>query len=215
MNYLQNIPPESIDSGIPKVLLVRHEIIHIKHIFTELFHRKSLDIESLLNKVDMSLLDYITYMTQRIRRIHKINRSFYEDPNNVVSFNYKSFFPLIEMTSNFKQQIVLDYDGVITKNSFQELFKLCTERCETVVCSANPDISSDKIKSKYSVNCGPVYSNKGKKKKLRQLLLLHSRNDFTFFVDDEEEYLKIAWVFGVKTYQYKNNKITSYSLKTR
>lgn len=42
-SYLTNIPEDVSKYGINKVLLVRHEIIHIKHILTEIFVRKSIN----------------------------------------------------------------------------------------------------------------------------------------------------------------------------
>src|SRR5690554_1023216 len=47
-SYLTNIPSSANNFGVSKVLAVRSEIIHIKHILTEIFVRRSVDIEKYL-----------------------------------------------------------------------------------------------------------------------------------------------------------------------
>src|SRR5690554_201468 len=47
-SYLTNIPSSANNFGVSKVLAVRSEIIHIKHILTEIFIRRSVDIEKYL-----------------------------------------------------------------------------------------------------------------------------------------------------------------------
>ena len=50
--YLTDIPQYVEKYGFCKTLAVRREVIHIKHIFTELFVRKTIDIQKFLNKID-------------------------------------------------------------------------------------------------------------------------------------------------------------------
>lgn len=45
-NYLTDIPQEYEEKGFAKVLLVRHEIIHLKHILTEIFVRKTINVRN-------------------------------------------------------------------------------------------------------------------------------------------------------------------------
>jgi len=122
--YLTNIPELNTTLGFPKVLAVRREIIHIKHIFTEIFVRKSVNIEKLLSEVGWSLFRYMEFMTNRIRRVHHFSREYNQDLNTVVKHNRDKFFPTIDLYQGLKVAIVLDFDGVITKNSFKELYQL-------------------------------------------------------------------------------------------
>lgn len=68
---LTNIPQDVDNYGFCKTLVVRREVIHIKHIFTEVFVRKTIDIQKYLNKIDWNLFDYMEYMTNRLRRVHR------------------------------------------------------------------------------------------------------------------------------------------------
>ena len=50
-DYLQEIPYSAKKYGICKLLTVRAEVIHYKHIQTEIFIRKSIDVQKYLDKI--------------------------------------------------------------------------------------------------------------------------------------------------------------------
>ena len=50
---------------------------------------------------------------------------------------------------------------------------------------------------------------------MKQLLQLQQRHDNVFYIDNEEEYLKFAWVFGINTFYWNNNKIKYFTLSTK
>jgi len=212
--YLKDIPADVSEKGISKVLLVRHEVIHIKHILTEIYHRESVKIEPILDMLGMTHFQYVKDMTIKLRRVHKLSRNFKVDPNVVVNYDYSSFFKYIDLTKNFSSVIVLDYDGVITSNSFAPLYKLCLDRSKTIICSANPNAGEQFTRLELPFP-NKIKANRGKIKKLRTLLDISRKHDYTFYVDDEEAYLKIAWLFGIKTFLYSHGKIKHYSLNTK
>lgn len=211
--YLTDIPQEFADWGFSKVLQVRKESIHIKHIFTEIFVRKTIDIEKILTPIEFSIFDYMEYMTNRIRRIYKYPREFVCDDINLINSTDKnSFFPQLELYDN--PHIALDFDGVVTKNSFNKLYTLCVERAKTSIVSANPMITPNWFEKHDLPLPHEIHSMKGKTKKMKKLIDLANRCDKLFYIDDEEEYLTFAWVFGIQTYQYKNGKIVYFTLKS-
>jgi hypothetical protein len=214
-NYLTNIPQDIEKYGLCKTLLVRHEIIHIKHILTEIFVRKNIDIQKYLDKINWTLFNYMEYMTNRIRKVHHFSRDFIGDINNIVKSSRDNFFPTIDLYKGLDVLIVLDFDGVVTENSFSKLYELCLERNRTVICSANPTIDNTWFEKRNYILPNKIYSCKGKIKKIIQLIELNQRNDYVFYVDNEEEYLEFAWIFGLQTYHYKNKKIQYFTLKTK
>ena len=60
-----------------------------------------------------------------------------------------------------------------------------------------------------------INSRKGKVAKIKCLIELIRKHDNVFYIDNEIEYLTIAWLFGIKTYHYKNGKIINFSLKSK
>jgi len=218
--YLTNIPELNTTLGFPKVLAVRREIIHIKHIFTEIFVRKSVNIEKLLSEVGWSLFRYMEFMTNRIRRVHHFSREYNQDLNTVVKHNRDKFFPTIDLYQGLKVAIVLDFDGVITKNSFEELYQLCTKRSrsnqlEIIVCTANPTIDDWWFINRQYTLPDKIYANKGKIAKMKRLAQISTKYDYVFYVDNETMYLDWAWILGIQTYHYINNQIKYYTLKTK
>jgi hypothetical protein len=213
--YLTNIPQDVDNYGFCKTLVVRREVIHIKHIFTEVFVRKTIDIQKYLNKIDWNLFDYMEYMTNRLRRVHNFSREYINDINEIVKADRDRFFPTLQLYDGLNCVIALDFDGVVTENSFTELYKLCIDRCKTEICSANPEIKSSwfvnrNLELPYRIN-----SCKGKIKKIKLLIELNQNNDYVFYIDNEKEYLEFAWLFGIQTYIYENKKIKYFSLKSR
>lgn len=216
-NYLLDIPNSAQDYGLAKVLLVRRELIHIKHIFTEVFCRKTINVEAELDKIGWNLMGYMEFMTHRMRHITKFNRSFeVDDVNNINRVGRGHFFPFYDLVSDLNSAIVLDFDGVCTKKSFWGLYHLCCERSNKVfICSANPTVNKEWFLKNGLVIPNNIFACKGKQKKIRKLIELQQKHDFIFFCDNEDEYLNYAWLFGICTFKYQNNKIMYYTRKTR
>jgi len=213
--YLQNIPTAAGEVGLAKVLLVRHEMIELKHIFTEIFHRESVDFDKILDYVGMTQFNYMKAMTTRMRRLHKIAR-FKDDPNKIIQYDFKSFFKYLDLAKTVgKTKIILDFDGVVTSKKFAPLYELCLDRARTEICTANPEVTEERFNRLSLVYPNKIYANKGKKKKLRTLITLASHMDYTFYVDDEPDYLDIAWLFGIKTFHYRNGNIYKHSLNSK
>lgn len=210
--YLANIPDGARDYGICKVLAVRREIIHVKHIFTEIFVRKTIDINKYLSKMDFDLFDYMEVMTNRIRRVHWLYDNI---PNDILKKDRDCFFPTMKLLDGFKKTIVLDFDGVITKNKFRDLYELCCEREMTQVCSANPTITNSWFDKKEMTRPQVINSMKGKVKKIKRLIELQKINDYVFYVDNEIEYLEFAWLFGIQTYHWNGKEIKYFSMNSK
>jgi len=214
VEYLTNIPQSISEYGLCKTLLVRREVIHIKHIFTEIFIRRKIDIEKYLNLLEMSLFDYMEYMTNRLRLVHHFSREYINKPDAIVKCRDR-FFPNLKLYRGLNVVIALDFDGVVTEKSFKPLYELCLLRNKTIICSANPTITEDWFtKREYSLP-NKIYANKGKIKKIRQLIELNKKYDYVFYADNEKEYLEFAWLFGLQTYIYENNTIKYFTLKTK
>ena len=172
MKYLTNIPQHFEEYGFSKTLLTRRETIHIKHILTNIFVRKTIDIQKYLDVIELDLFHYMEVMTNRIRKIYNFSREYKnEDLNDIVKNpRNQGFFPSIEFYTGLNNCIVLDFDGVITALKFTDLYELCLQRCKTFVCSANPSISINWfIKHNYNIP-DKIYSMKGKVKKIKQLI---------------------------------------------
>lgn len=213
--YLTDMPPLFEEHGICKTLAVRREVIHIKHIFTELFVRKTVDLSSMLEVIGMNLFTYMEFMANRMRRVHKFSRDYRKDCNEIVKSDRDRFFPTIDLLSGLDVAIVLDFDGVVTKNSFVPLYELCVQRAPVYVCSANPMVSNDFFDKRKLARPKKIYARKGKIPKIIQLIELQKRHDYVFYVDNQEEYLKYAWIFGIQTYHFTHNKIKFFGLNTK
>lgn len=216
-NYLKNIPNSAQEYGLAKVLLVRHELIHIKHIFTEIFSRKTIDLESLLRKIDMSIMDYMALMTHRMRHITKFNRCFQvADINRFNDIQPDHFFPFMQAVNPYLNcTTILDFDGVITKYTFNPLYELICNRSNVVVCTANPTVNNEYFIKHGMTKPNKIFACKGKEKKITQLIQLSQKYDYCFYIDDEDEYLDYAWIFGIHTFKFTNKKIIYYSRKTK
>lgn len=213
--YLTNIPQDMEKHGLCKTLLVRNESIHLKHILTEIFIRYTVDLEALLRLLEWDYKNYMEYFTNRMRRIYKISRDYKGDFNEIVKSDRKKFFPVIELLKGNKNVIVLDFDGVTNEKSFRELYNLCIVRCKTVICSANPLITEEWFTKRGYKLPDKIYSCKGMKGKLRRLVELQKHHDFMFYVDNEEKYLDLAWMLGIKTYKYEHGKIVNFSCNSK
>jgi hypothetical protein len=211
-NYLTNIPEIANNHGFCKTLIVRREIIHIKHIFKELFVKKTIDIQFYLDTLELSLFDYMEIMTNRIRRVHNFSREFYNDCNKIVKHHNNGFFPTFEFLNGLKRVIALDFDGVLTQNKFKDLYLLCCERGKVQICSANPTIEKDWFLDRNLPLPEKINSMKGAVKKIKQLIEIQKKFDYVFFVDNEIKYLEFAWIFGLKTYHWTGKEIKYFSM---
>jgi len=110
MKYLTNIPQDVEEYGFCKTLLVRREVIHIKHILTEVFDRQSIDINKYINKLDISLFDYMKIMTNRLRDVHHFSRNYTNDINEIVKSSRDRFFPTLNLYQCLNNVIILDFD---------------------------------------------------------------------------------------------------------
>ena len=214
--YLTGIPQEMEEHGLCKTMIVRNEIINIKHILTEVFVRRSISLEGgILKKFDISLVEYIEYITNRLRRIHKFSRQYRAPIDEIVKSDRKSFFPTLWLYNGLKNVIVLDFDGVCTANNFRELYELCIARCEVVICSANPTVTDGWFEKRGMSLPAKIYACKGKTAKFKKLLEIQKKYDNCFYIDNEAEYLAPAWCIGMKTFIWKNNKIKHFSMHTK
>lgn len=215
-SYLTNIPSSANNFGVSKVLAVRSEIIHIKHILTEIFVRRSIDIEKYLNPLKLSLFDYMEFMTNRMRFVHKFSRLYtIHNPDDIVKSERKRFFPTIELLNGLDVAIVLDFDGVTTDKSFGKLYEKCINTANVHICSANPTITEDWFDKRGLTKPFKIHSMKGKVKKIRRLIELQKKYDYLFFVDNETKYLEFAWLFGLQTYHWDGRNIKYFSMNTK
>lgn len=215
MNYLTDIPKSVNEYGFCKTLLVRREVIHIKHVFTEVFIRKSIDIYPYLEVLDMTLFDYMAYMTQRMRNVHHFSREYENNCNAIVKADRDRFFPTLDLYKGLNNIIALDFDKTVTNTNFHPLYTLCIERNKTIICSANPTVNNDYfIKNNLELPAN-ILANKGKLKKIKALIQLQKYHDYVFYIDDEIKYLEYAWLFGLQTYHWTNNQIKYFSMKTK
>lgn len=212
--YLSDIPVECSEWGAAKVLLVRKESIHLKHIWTEVFVRRSVDIESLMDRIGRDVMWYMEYMINRMRRVYKFPRYFNIRPDFVVKHRRERFFPTIELYRDLHNCIVLDFDGVTNKPAFRKLYSLCVQREKTVICTANPTVNWGWFERHEYEPPETIYARRGKRAKIIQLCEIAQRHDFTFYVDDEIEYLTYAWLLGIQTYHYINHKIQYFTLNS-
>lgn len=215
-SYLTDMPDTLNEYGISKVLLTRKETINIKHIQTEIFVRGNIDIQKYLDVLEWDLFRYMEHLTQRLRKIYKINRWVNHDPNEIVKESGKNFFHFLKMYQETKSAIVLDFDGVITKNSFRNLYlRIIDLPFKKVVCSANPTITQSWFEIRNLPLPNKIYSMKGKNKKIKMLSEIAKSHDFIFYIDNETEYLDFGWLLGMRCFHYRNNKIIKYSLQEK
>lgn len=214
-NYLTNIPDSVNAFGFCKTLAVRREVIHIKHIFTEVFTRKTIDTEKYLSKLDITLFEYMEIMTNRIRKVHYFSRLYDNNCNDIVKKDRDRFFPTMELLEGLNKLIVLDFDGVTTANKFKELYELCCERENVQICSANPIVNYEWFDKHNMTRPNSINAMKGKLKKIRRLVELQKKYDYVFYVDNEIEYLEYAWLFGLQTYHWNGNEIKYFSMKSK
>jgi len=215
--YLTNIPQFIEEYGLCKTLMVRRETIHIKHILTEIFVRKTIDIEKMLDYLNLNIYQYMEILTNKLRRVHKISRNYQNKFNRIVKTESDDFTRMITLYNDLNGGIILDFDGVLTNDRFIILYHYFKEtlNVKTFVCSGNPTVSNEWfLKRGYSIP-DKIYANKGKIKKIKKLIELSKKNDYLFYIDNEKEYLKYAWIFGIKTYHWDGKKIRNFTLNSK
>lgn len=204
MAYLKDIPYSAKEFGLCKILAVRQESIHLKHIFTEIFIHKSIDIESMLSNLEMTIFDYMELMTEKFRRIYHLNREFECEFEELLKQGKShNLFEVLKTYSGLNNRVVLDFDGVVTDYYFQKEFIRRLEK--VVICSANPNVKRDYFE-KRNLSVESIFSCRGKFKKIQKLIELSKLYDNVFYIDNEVEYLEYAWIFGIKTYLYNPEK---------
>lgn len=215
-NYLQNMPQELSKYGLCKTLYTRWETIRIKHVLTDVFVKKKIDINDfylMLLNLDLDFPDYISFLINQLRKLYKITRKFDCDINSI-NKNI-SLFSNLDAYKSLNNVIVLDFDGVITKRSFKFLYDILYGKCKIIVCTANPVVTNDWfINHDFKVPF-KIEACKGKKAKIKRLIEIKKRYDNVFYVDNEEIYLKYAYIFFIKTFHYCNGKIKPYTLNTK
>lgn len=213
--YLTGIPQEVEEFGLCKTLLVRREVIDLKHIMTEIFVRKTIDASKLLGVIGYDLFMYMECLTGRLRRIHHFSRDYQRNFDQIVKTADNSFFPKVDLYSGLDVIIALDFDGTVTKNSFEPLYRLCIDRGKVVIVTANPTVTDEWFDKRGYDRPAAIHACKGKVNKLKRLIELQKKHDIVFFVDNEPEYLQIAWLFGIKTFHFVDNKIKYFTMKTK
>lgn len=199
--------------GLHKTLLVRRLTIHLKHIQTEVFVRRTVDISKFLEYVNFELFDYVTFLTNRLRAIYKLPRNYrYSDTESIVKTGTGSLFELIELTKAAHPVLLLDFDGVITNSKFQAGYNDLVSKIKTIVVTANPTVNEQYFLERGLTLPAEIFACKGKKKKITKLKELACRHTILFYIDNEEEYLKYGWLCGIFTY-HLTDKLKWWSLK--
>jgi len=206
-----------VKHGLHKTLLVRRESIHWKHVFTEVFIRKTVDI-GILKAMRIDLLRYVEIMTNRLRSIYKINREYHyeNDTDDIINTTKKTFFTYLDLFKNCKDaRLILDFDGVITNKHIQSIWNILFDKMNIIVCSANPTVSKEWFINR-NIKVPTIYANKGMNKKLIKLRQLAERYPILIYVDDESKYLTPAWLLGIHTFTIKKSgEIKNYSLNSK
>lgn len=213
--YLTDIPQFVEEYGMCKTLAVRHDVIHVKHIFTEIFTRKTIDIDTLLNSVNMNLFSYMEYMTHRLRHIHYFSRDYKQPFNDIVKTDRSSFFSCISVNKGLNDVACLDFDGTVNSKNFRNLYELTCARIKTYIVTANPTVTEEWFIKNQLPMPDKIFACKGKLAKINTLLDINKKHSHIYFVDNESKYLDITWIFGIYTFEYRNNKIYAYTKKTK
>lgn len=221
-NYLMNMSTEMLNEhGLSKTLLTRRETIYLKHILKNLFVYGS--EESLNNQLKMmqfkSLFKYMEYITNRIRGIYKLPRSFMvDDVNEFVRRRRNEFIKILDTYKQLNPLIILDFDNTITNPKFHSLYHYLMENdFKVIINSANPN---EEVLRNYLIKHNLkfpklIYGNKGKQKKIVKLkdIVLRDTDKIIFYIDDEQEYLDYGCMLGMYCYLYtRDGKLHSRTI---
>lgn len=212
-NYLTNISQhqEILEKhGFCKTLLVRRLSIHIKHLMTEIFVRKTICVDNLLNILNIDLFTYMSYMTNHLRRIFHIDRDYAAPVESIIKEDGDRFYSFLGLTNPI---VLLDFDGTTTSTNFEYHYKRLCESYNVQIVTANPTVTKEWfIKKEYPIP-NKIWANRGKQKKIRCLFELIQKHPVLVFVDNEVEYLDYAYKMGIYTFHWSNNKINYFTLQ--
>ncbi|WP_448377754.1 HAD family hydrolase [Fervidobacterium sp.] len=201
-----DVEKELIFLGIPKLLFVRNEIIHVKHLLKEVFVKKNKSyLKHVLKYSD--LVAYANFMTNRIRKILKFPRIINVRPSEINKDAYKNFYRMLSqhLKEEFKLSICIDFDHTITK--FPEFYRFVHEQIKKYpknhrlyIISANNKESITGFIEKHKLPRPNDILGQKKDGKVEALKKIIKNSHFTIFVDNEREYCEIAHVFGAYAY---------------
>lgn len=212
MNYLENIPELTEDYGFCKVLTIRREMIHLKHIMTDCFVNGRIDIQSELKEIDYDVMKYMFFMTNKIRKLFKMSREYRQPVNDIIQCSLRhKLFDFLKLYDGLRKAVVLDFDGVVTSKKFKPFYeRLVAENKNVFICSANPSVNFEWFEKRGYPKPRKIFACKGKKKKLRQLVEI-ARKFNVFYIDNEKMYLTTAYLFGINCYHYDGTRIKYFS----
>ncbi len=98
-NYLKEIPEELVEKGLSKVLFVRREVIHLKHILKILLDGDSYDLSSFIN---------IYY--KNLQKLHKITRSYNVPISKILSTKKDKFYDYLNLFEGLSPIVYVDKD---------------------------------------------------------------------------------------------------------
>jgi len=214
-NYLTNMPNNISEYGLCKTLLVHRAVIHIKHIMTEVFNRKTVEINKYLEYLGYDIIKYVEYLTNLMRKVHHFDRAYRYDLDTIVKTDSQNLFDMINMHSGIKSTLILDFDGVCTSHNFHKLYELLHDKIKIEICTANPTVTNEYFEKNNLRLPKEIHAMKGKLQKIKRLIEIRKKYDVVFYIDNETEYLEYAWLFGIYTYHYRDNKIKLFTLNTK
>lgn len=212
-NYLTDFPDGLEKYGFDKILLVRWESIHIKHILTEVLVRRTVNVDY-IQYMFGSVEAYAEYITNRLRTVFKLSRKTTHKAKDILSLRKDNLFDLIELYRGVKCRVLVDFDGTITTKKFQAFLPYLAKKTHYEVLTANPMVTQDWFVKKGLPLPAKIWSMKGKKKKVTMLKELCQRSDMCLFIDNEPEYLNYGWLLGAKTFLWKKDA-RWYSLNSK
>lgn len=105
MEYLTNLPEGLQNKGLCKVLLVRRESIHLKHILTVLFDKGEW-INYFAGSFDLSY--FMESHTKTMRDLYNISREYQYEIAKILSFKKDKFYEYLHLLEQLKPIIYLD-----------------------------------------------------------------------------------------------------------
>jgi len=231
--YLQfdDLDPEVLEElrlrGLTKLLLSRFAVIHYKHLLTEVFVRKNRTYLDIIEQ-QMTLEQYATFITNRIRRVLKMPRIIELSPAEVsgdISSSLHRFLNRV-LVAPLKTAIGIDFDNTITR--YPELYLYLHERVKKhpnyhrlYIISANHEENIKNFLKKRNLPFPSKILGGKKEGKVNAMMYnLICPHFFSIFIDDQIEYCQIAHVFGAHAYRVngktedgfaKLKKITMFS----
>lgn len=226
MEYLKNLTDKMINEhGLCKVLYVRKESIHMKHVLKRFFVSGNPTIlewatGEILERLNMSLFQYIAYITDKMRFVNKISRDIQlEHPSELIGMTWRNAPTAIKVYDPLHPIMLIDFDKVVTNEYFRKnYFQYMMATYKTVIVTANPstDILAY-IKKNYSDYKGKVeiIQRKGMDQKIIALKEFAIKNVKypIFYFDDEDYYLDHGLFLFMHPYKVKKNKVIKFGGK--